>query len=222
MRNAAIIACIAVAIVALGGGFYLLRERPPGRVAAPVSPPWTFYGMVEDQDGRPVDGARVVAQASELVNNPTMVGGLVEREETRQTVIAHSGPDGRFVIQVPERLYQLNIHAVEVAGHDWVIDLAWTLGPPHNAHDNRQFRVRGPYVKCPYYQPDPARPAIFPVHKSGAEKPAGTASRGGVDVQCQYPHIQNVRTGLSVPSSGPGAPKDNADLAAKLQAYVNR
>lgn len=186
-----------------------------------VTPPILFYGKVIDQAGQPIAGAEVDYQLSKLEHNPIIAGGLVADRLPQNRATVQSGVDGGFVIQVLHPNHILTIEAVMKGGYHWVIDWAWSLSvPPHNDGDNREFSLPSKMSRLPMYQPDAARPAIFPLHRDGDPSPATQPSRGGSDRMPDGTIAPNHPTKLRVPSTGPGAPQTNDAINSHIRRYA--
>ena len=221
---------MAVLCLSLGMSPVLLtscRKRPAAnRPSIPrpenVQYPPVFYGHVQDQDGRPIDGAEIALRVEELVPDPTARGHLAPSSRSVATFSAYTGVAGSFIITMTEGRNHLMIEAIRKPNYEWVTDLAWTLGPPHNKGDNRDFTLAGRYIKCDVYEPDNERPAIFPLHLKGSNKPVGSPSRGGFDVDCNGRQTVNEPTAPAVPSTGARAPRTSKEREETIGAYLRR
>lgn len=215
MRRAVKLACVvtgAIALMTLGYGVWT-------KLASDDQDQRVFYGKVIDQEGTPVPDAEIVVQIAALVHNPVMVGGLIEDPFNRSRFRVRSNSAGEFLVPIPHRFEQLSIEAVTVPDHDWVIDWAWTLGPPHNKDDNRLFTFSSERFRHDVYLPQRDRPAVFPVHRKGSESPATRPSRGGAQVHWNGSVVENHPHSLRVPSAGLGAPVGEAATDRAIQDY---
>jgi hypothetical protein len=157
-----------------------------------------------------------------MKDNPIIAGSVVPDRLPKNHFSVYSGVTGSFLITVPQPNHVIAIEAVKKEGFDWVIDWAWTLGvPPHNDGENRQFILPGKLWSVPVYQPDPNRPAIFPLHRKGNPAPATQPSRGGSDRTRDGKTVANEPTELRVPSAGPNAPSTNDEISKRIGEYVD-
>jgi hypothetical protein len=179
-----------------------------------------FYGRVEDQNGNPVVGAEIAASSGELVMLRGGSAGVVRRFETQQKYLTQSDAQGAFLIRVATGHNDLSIDGVSKPAFEWLFDLAWTLNTPDKTSDNRYYHLRGGLVECPYYEPDPSRPAIFPMHATGAGGSPGRPSRGGRDMGCDRKSTTNDRVDVAIPTTGPGAPRTPEEVDQRLQAWA--
>jgi hypothetical protein len=179
-----------------------------------------FYGRVDDQNGNPVIGAAIAASSGELVMLRGGSAGVVRRFETQQKYLTQSDAEGAFSIQVAPGHNDLSIDGVSKPGFEWLFDLAWTLNTPDKTSDNRYYHLRGGLVECPYYEPDPSRPAIFPMHATGAGGSPRRPSRGGRDMGCDRKSTTNDRVDVAIPTTGPGAPRTSEEVDQRLQAWA--
>jgi hypothetical protein len=196
-------------------------DRRPTAAPAP-SQPHLFHGKVIDQSGNPVQGAEIVVQVSEMQPNPIIAGGLIPNRLPKNHFSVYSGVTGNFLVTLPPPNHVVEIQAVKKEGYDWVFDWAWSLGTPsHGDGDNRLFILPGRFTPLASYQPDPNRPAVFPLHRKGDPSPATHPSRGGSDRNPEGVIVPNSPTPLRIPSAGPGAPTTNDAINARIAEYVN-
>lgn len=174
-----------------------------------------------DQDGQGVAKAEIVVRLTGFAPNPIM-NGLVEDAANQARFSVFSNAVGDFLIQVPQRFEQLTVEAINVPDHEWAIDWAWTLGPPHNRNDNRVFKFAGKHFRCDVYLPQQDRPALFPVQRKGSTAPTTRPSRGGVDLRCDGSTVRNEPHALNVPSTGPSAPNGNDAVDAAIHDYLEQ
>jgi len=202
---------IGLALIILASGAWAMVHFF-SRQAHPDPPQVVFYGLVVDQDDHPVEGVEVVVRTSKYVSNPVM-GGSTPGWSTGSTFRISSQADGRFKVAIPANDELLDIKSIRKSGYDWVYDLAWTLGPPHNENDNRQFQLAG-------YRTDASLPAVFPLHLSSSPKPAGKASRGGFQVGVGGRLVPSTLVPLNVPSAGPNAPQNSKEESDAIGIYL--
>lgn len=207
--------------VSATGVFFAVAQTRPAPPTGLQNQPRLFFGVVGDQDGQPLDDVEIKVWTAELVGNPHTPGGVVPDKQSERKFSVYSGANGGFMVQIPQPHNMLVIEDVKKEGYDWVFDWAWTLsGPPHNKHDNRQFTFPGRFWKCPYYKPDPANPAVFPLHAKADPKPAQTTSRGGFEVGCDDKETPNHPVVPNVPSAGKGAPQGQKEIEKAIGEYL--
>jgi hypothetical protein len=182
--------------------------------------PNVFFGRVEDEDGKPLDGVEVFVQTAELVGNQITPEMISPRNETMKRFSVFTA-DGKFMVQYPHDHNEVTFEQFKKEGHEWVWDLAWTVQVERH-DDNRAYQMPGKFLKCPYYEPDSEHPAIFVMHRVGSAKSVNKASRGGAEVDCQGKKTPNKPVPIYVPSAGPGSPKDEDEMAARLQQYIDK
>jgi hypothetical protein len=218
---------IAAVTIAVAGLVWTLGQTRPSKEDDPRSPeaalkrqPTLFHGRVVDQDGNALDGVEIVVQIAELVGNQVTPGMISPRQETLKRFSVYAR-DGKFGILCPHGYNQVEIERVVKEGYEWVFDWAWQV-QPDTRNNNRVYRLPGRFWRCPYYEPDSERPIIIPMHRIGDPNPPRTVSRGGADVDCNGKKTINEPVPIHVPSAGPGAPKTDEELAARLQEYINK
>lgn len=217
MRRAAIVCAIVVVGISAFMAYRYAAQREEDRQSR------LFYGIVIDQDGKPLQGVEVQVFLTGFTQNPVMMGIAPDSDnQTRFSVF--TGPDGTFQVKVPQRYEQLSIEAVILQGYDWVFDWIWNGGGERfGAGDNRHYKFSGKYVRAGEYVPDPARPAIFPLHAKGNPSPATLPSRGGSDKRRDsLKWITNEPTPLAIPSAGPGAPQGHDEINRRISQYFNQ
>lgn len=210
---------VVVALLLTGaavGGWFIYRV--PKNAARPPQPPdyHFFYGRVVDQDGNPVAQAEVNALASELGDNAVIHGATAPVVETQKQLNAWTNQDGHFMLMFPGTYQELTIQEVIKPSHEWVFDWEWST-PWGDAHNNRFYRLAEPRNIGMPYQPDPDRPAIFPMHKIDHPGPASRPSRGGKDGR-----RINQPMELVVPSAGPDAPRTDVEIGQRIRDAAER
>jgi hypothetical protein len=172
--------------------------------ARDAEPTIRFYGLVVDEQGRPVAGARVVAAAYNV--KPALVTQELQRVmETEATQTVDTDEHGRFALAFNDR-YDLYIQSIKKPGYDWMFDWAWNLRRPgFERKENRFYRYANPYQTTGVYVSDADRPAVFPMYRKGSNMPTTRPSRGGWEALPEGRSVANEPTRMSVPSAGPGA-----------------
>lgn len=193
-----------------------------GAATQPSTPePATFFhGLVVDADSQPVAKAEISVTTAELATNRE-TGGHVPDRATQRTFKVHSSKNGKFMVTLPKRHNFLAIDGVAKDGYEFVHDWAWTLGPPHDTASNRKFTFASSKVRCPAYQSDVKRPAIFPLHRTDDQHAATRPSRGGVDVDCDGNQRVNEPSELFVPSAGKGAARTQKEIEEGIKSYLS-
>lgn len=185
-------AVFIAAVVATGAYLIFIRAAAP---AATDGRAMELYGLVVDQDGRPLAGVTVVAVASD---DPVQRPGerAVAGPETEIRVVSDAG--GRFAIRAPGA-DSLGIMELNRDGYTWLFDHAWwAMTGEVPCPDNMNFGLA--------YIPDRDRPAVFPMIRRGTV-PATLPSRGGSDRLPDGRVIRNEPVPVLVPSTGPTAPR---------------
>lgn len=181
-----------------------------------------FQGKVIDQSRRPISGAEVVIQVSRMVNNPIIPGGTIADQLPKNRFSVYSGAQGMFYVMMQPPNHVLEILEIKKRGYQWVIDWAWTLGPPYNQGDNRLYKWAGKLYKCPTYAIEADWPAIYPMQQIGNDSPATQPSRGGKDILCDHTERKNEPTPLHVPSAGANAPQTPEEIDLRLKQYLDQ
>jgi hypothetical protein len=181
-----------------------------------------FHGRVEDQDGKPLKGAELVVLTSRWIPNPQTPGGRALDKASEKQFSVFSGDSGTVLIIMPPGADYLRIDAVKKDGYDWVFDWVWTLPWPHNKNSNRSFSFDGNLARCPTYNPDLNRPAIFPMHAIGNRQPVRQTSRGGSDNDSDGQVRRNEPMVVNVPSAGPDAPRTSEEESRALEQYLTK
>jgi hypothetical protein len=173
--------------------------------ARDAEPTIRFHGLVVDERGQPIAGARVVAAAYNV--KPALVTQELQRiMDTEATQTVETDERGRFALTFVDR-YDLYIQSVAKPGYDWMFDLAWNLRRPgFERKENRFYRFANPFTTTGVYASDADRPAIFPMYRKGSSMPTSRPSRGGWEALPEGRSVENAPSRMSVPSAGPGAP----------------
>jgi len=175
-----------------------------------------FYGSVIDDAGSPVPDARVDILISRVPPgspppDPSSARN-VSPEDVRRFLNLRTDREGRFAVD--DKGYTLTVGAIGKPGYDLVFD--WSWGLPSTMTDrcqNRTFVYGGSF---PVYIPDEQRPAIFPLHREGSSV-VGMPSRGGSDQFADGRGVRNEPAAPRIPSTGPGAPKNDLERAERLR-----
>ena len=180
-----------------------------------------FYGRVVDQDGKPVPGVTVAAEACKMT--PGMMAGepIVDRT-TSMPLEAISDDDGRFTLTIPPGYQTLTINDVQKAGYGWIHDWMWSGGAIIDLakNNNTNFQFAGAMSVARTYMPDSTNLAIYPLHADGTPEPVGEPSRGGSD---RYPSgkvTHNQPVAVVLPSAGPDSPGDEYQAIVDAIARV--
>ncbi|WP_428939448.1 hypothetical protein [Fontivita pretiosa] len=214
-----VLALSSVCLVFVRGQSRPVAEDPRSPEAAMKRYPKLLYGRVEDQDGQPIDGAEIFVQTAELVGNQVTPGMISPRQETMKRFSVFSDRLGRFGIQYPHTHNEVTIERIEKEGYEWVFDWAWHAQADQK-DNNLVYRSPGRFWQCPYYEPDPQRPAIFPMYRNGAPNAPKTTSRGGFEVDCEGKKTANEPVPIHIPSAGPDAPRTQAEIEARIRDYA--
>jgi hypothetical protein len=204
------IAAVGTSLVAWG----ILRNR----AATQTGRPQVFYGSVVDGNAIPIAETEIQVRITSWVPNPTYPGYMESNTKAKQFSV-YTDVWGRFRVLMwpPDQI--LTIVNVQKSGYQWVFDWAWTLRPEDAKNDNRQFELPGPVRKGRLYFPNESRPAVFPLLRHGDSDFVALPSRGGSEAQNDGRIVANEPTAVIVPSCGPGAPKSQKEIEARLGEY---
>ena len=217
-----LILTVAIASVVLVGALLtLVRPAGKARIAHPGSvsttaqsmPRIAFFGSVTDEDGAPVEGARVQVLVWKVplgTPPPDTKPGAPQPPRLGEYLDTKTGVTGKFVLTDLDG-FVLQVVDVRKQGYDLVFDWGWTLD---KNHENRMFVYGGGF---PHYIPDEQRPAIFPLHREGSNS-IGMPSRGGSDELPDGSIRRNEARRPIIPSTGPGAPSSDEERYERLDA----
>ena len=199
-RRIYVAAALGLGMVLIGGLITIALTSP----RKPKNPPKTliFHGLVIDENEDPVAGATVVLDFRS--------GNKERSPEIREVV---TGADGRFSTEIRDTLFML-VKDVRKNGYQWVIDLAWESPYKNTTMTDNRVYLFG--LGGTVYQPDSSAPAIFPLHRPGANV-VGRTSRGGSDKTSAGEIVRYDRHTPRIPSTGPGAPRDTAERVRMLE-----
>ena len=140
-----------------------------------------FYGLVVDQDGKPLSSTNIEVEISAFNEN-----WAYEKERERMTytpLTVVSDSNGRF--EFGARGNYVRIKVVSLGRYRWLYDTEIARSSTRPFAENRFFRFATDGKPGPYLS-NPASPAIFVMIREGVNEVRAKPSRGGEDLNRAY------------------------------------